>query len=561
MKVLLIVSPNFSIKMLEEEINNIKKGSCDFTKSVDWRPSPPLGILYIAGSLRKAGCDVQIYDLHRAFYICKETGYFKEKDLSNFFEDYFESVLKADKIDILGISCLFNVSSSTVKEMGIRCKNISPSIKIVIGGHYPTIMYHQFLKEGICDYVILGEAEEEFVWLANNLSDPLIDKKINKNPHIVSPKCIDNPDKKATVIKDLDSLAKPAWDLLPNVVEYIDKSINAERIGSTKHKKNVKSASVFTTRGCPMMCTFCASHGVHGRVIRAHSINYMLNHIDWLVEKYNINNLVILDDMFNFSPNRVIDFCNTLVKKYPNHFNLEFPSGMAVWLLNEEVIISLKKAGLKTITIAIESGSPYIQKHILKKNLDLSVVKEKVDLLKKHNIGVRAFYIVGFVGETLEMIENTVNFALNLNIDWSEIKVLTPLVGSEMYDLAKEKGYITGDTSEHVFGRSCVETPEFSAEDVKRVQYDANIRVNFLHNRFLIEKKYKEAESIFLGLLRRFPNHLFAQYCLWQALKGQGKIREAEEALVKLHQLSDKSENSNISLKKYKIKLPPIKEY
>jgi len=558
MKVLLTVSPNFSIKMLEEEIVNVRRGYCDFTKSVDWRPAPPLGILYIAGSLRQAGHDVQIYDLHKAFYTCRENGYFEEKELADFFEEYFNSVINKNKFDVLGISCLFNVASSTVEEMAIRCKRVSPSTKIVLGGHYPTYMYREVLESGVCDYVVLGEAEKEFVWLNNHLADPLITQKVANNPHIVDLNCVKNPDKKAAVIQDMDSLAMPAWDLLPDVNDYIVNSNIAERVGTPRSTKTVKSATVATTRGCPMRCTFCAACVVHGKKIRVHSIDYLTNHIDRLVSNYGINNLLILDDMFNFSSTRVIEFCNTISTKYGDRLSLEFPNGLAVWKLDEEVIKSLKKVGLKSMTIAVESGSQYVQKHILKKNLDLSLIKEKVKLLKKCGIGVRAAYIVGLVGETLEMMQETVQYALELNIDWSEIKIFTPLAGSELYSIAKENGYLIGDMSEHVFGRCCINTPEFGPEQVKDIQYNANIYINFLNNKHLKEKKYENAEQVFRGLLRNFPNHLFAQWGLWTALTGSGKTKQAEESLKKLYELANRSEKTRLLLQKYHIQLPQM---
>ena len=558
MKVLLVVSPNFSIKMLEEEIDNLAQGSSDFTRSVDWRPAAPLGILYIAGALRRAGHDVEIYDLHRAFYMCRGEGYLSQNGLSDFFRDYFDSILESNEIDVLGISCLFNVSSSTVEEMGLRCRLVSPSTKIVLGGHYPTSMYREVLKAGFCDYIVLGEAEEEFVWLLDHLGDQLVDEKISNNPNVVDLKGVDYPDRRAAIIGDLNGLAMPAWDLLPDAMDYITNSIDAERAGSSMEEKTVRAASIFTTRGCPMRCTFCAAHGVHGRRVRAHSIEYVMNNIDWLVNNYEINNLLIQDDMFNFTAERTIEFCEALVSKYGDRFDLEFPNGLAVWKLNEELIINLKRAGLKSITIAVESGSPYVQKHLLKKNLNLSLVKEKVELLKKHDIGVRAFYIVGFVGETMEMMQETVQFALDLDIDWSELKAFVPLAGSEMYDIAKEKGYLVGDTSEHVYGRGSIETPEFTPKQVEDVRYDANIRINFLNNSYLKRRKYANAEQTFRRLLKNFPNHLFAQHGLWRALDGQGKTDDSEEALNRLIGLSNESENNRLLLDKYQIKLPAL---
>lgn len=555
-----MVTPNYSIDMLNEDISNIKKGECDFTKSVDWRPAAPLGILYIAGSLRKAGFDVQIFDLHRAYYLRREKNYFKKNNLSNFFEDHLKSILKTKQFDVLGISCLFNVSSTTAMEIGNICKRVSPSTRVVMGGHYPTNMYHEVLNSSSCDYVILGEAEKEFVWLISHFKDSSLDQKVLDNPHIVDSKCIGVPAKKPAFIKDLDSLAMPAWDVLPENKNYIEKSVHAGRVGFASKEKKVKSAPILTTRGCPMKCTFCAAHGVHGRTVRSHSIEYIMGHIDSLVDNYDINNLLIEDDMFNYSTKRAIEFCNKLYDKYQNRFTIEFPNGIAVWKLNEELIISLRKIGLKSITIAVESGSPYVQKEILKKNMNLSDVKKKVELLKKYEIGVRVFYIVGLIGETINMMNETVQYALDLNSDWSEVKIFTPLAGSEMYNIARGKGYLDNNTSEHVYNRSCLNTPDFSSEQVKDVQYDANIRINFLNNRFLKEEKYEKAEKTFRGLLNNFPNHLFAQWGLWQALEGQEKVGESNKALNKLLEMSETSAGNRRLLKKYQIHIPVEKK-
>lgn len=551
--VMLLIPPNYSIKMLEEEIGNIKTGKSDFTRSVDWRIYAPIGVLYIAGALKRADYNVQIYDLHREFYLCRENNYFKKNNLSNFFKDYLENILKNNSVDVLGISCLFNVASSTVEEVGARCKKVSPDTKIVLGGNYPTIKYGKILEKRVCDYIILGEAEEEFVWLLNNLKNPSLDRKISENPSIVDIKSANNKNKKAAVVKNLDNLAMPAWDLLPHCEEYIAKSLHAERIGTATQKKII-SAGIMTSRGCPMQCTFCGAHPVHGRVIRTHSIDYMINHIKWLVDKYDVNHLLIEDDMFNFSPQRTIQFCEAISKKYGNRFTIEFPNGLAISNLNEEVIKHLKKIGMKNVTIAVESGNQYVQEHVLKKHLNLSAVKEKVELLKKHDIGIRAFYIIGFVGETIGMMEDTIQFALDLNIDWSEIKVFTPLVGSEMYDIAEKNGYLVGGTSEHVYGRCSIKTPEFTPKEVEDLRYDANIRVNFLNNRNLKEGKFDVAKGVFSNLLSVYPNHLFAQWGLWKALEGEGKKKESQEALEKLIDLSKSRENSSL-LKKYNIQL------
>jgi len=269
-----------------------------------------------------------------------------------------------------------------------------------------------------------------------------------------------------------------------------------------------------------------------------------VDHLKDLVERYATNHILIEDDMFNYSKPRTIELCERIVELFPDRFAVEFPNGIAVWTLTEEVVLALKKLGLKTITIAIESGNRDVQKHILKKNLNLNRIKEKVDMLKAAEIGVRGFFIVGLVGETIAQMMDTIDFAIELQLDWAEIKVFTPLFGSEMYDTAVSQQYLMGDTSEHVYGRCSVKTPDFSPEQVEKIRYDANIKINFVNNSYLRQGKYDLAEKTFKRLLARFPNHLFAQWGLWQALLGGKKGDEAQLARTQLQTLAKTAENS-----------------
>jgi len=556
MNILLVIPPNFSIKMLKEEIDNLKKGTCDFTKSVDWSIAFPIGSLYIASLLKQYDFNVEIIDIHRKFSLCRENGYFlkEEKDLFTFFEDHFSTFLNDKSIDFVGISCLFNVISTTVDTIASIIKQVHSKTKIVAGGHFPTNMYKEIMPKEHFDYIILGEAEEQMLWFAKNFYNPSLNSLIRDNPHIVDLNSYELDTKRPAMIENLDSLPAPNLNLLPYANDYIINSIDSERVGSNLDKKRLKSISIFTSRGCPMKCSFCAAHKVHGRKIRDHSVDYMINYIDSLIIKYDINNLLIQDDMFNYSKKRTLHFCNKFHSKFGERFNIEFPNGLAVWNIDEEVILSLKKIGLKSVTIAVESGSKYVQKEILKKNLNLNLVKEKVNLLKKYNIGVRAFYVIGFIGETINMMEETISFALDLNIDWSEIKIFTPLAGSEMYYIAKKNRILVEDTSEHVFGRCAISTPEFTSEMVKNIQYDGNIRVNFLNNKFLKDKRYDEAEQTFKGLIKKFPNHFFAHWGLWTALNAQGKSKLADDELYKLKKLSS-IEGNKCLINKYNINI------
>ena len=114
------------------------------------------------------------------------------------------------------------------------------------------------------------------------------------------------------------------------------------------------------------------------------------------------------------------------------------------------------------------------------------------------------FFIVGYIGETLQQMEETVRFAQSIDVDWAEMKVFTPIVGSDMYEQAINNGYLDpGDPyfEEHVYNRSNIGTDEFTAKQVKDVQYNGNIRVNFLNNRDLRKGNYVQAEQTFGKLM------------------------------------------------------------
>lgn len=547
-KVLLAVPPNYSLSIMEEEIRCLRgETRRHFSRALDWRCSAPLGGLFLAASARKAGHEVRILDLHREFGVCRSQGYFGGRSLADFFSERFGGVLSGEGYDFVGISCLFNVNSTTVSEMCRTVRAVSPGTAIVLGGNVPTNMPEEVIRNSPCDYLILGEGEEDFAWLLDHAGGKDFSGSLGERPAVMDAHGPLTAGKRPRYLEDLDSLPMPAWDLLPFAAEYVEGSLHAERMGSSSAAQAIKAAGIMTTRGCPMRCSFCAAHGTHGRRIRSHSLQYVMRHVEELVEMFGINRLLIEDDMFNHDAERTIGFCRMIWERYGARFTVEFPNGLAIWNLREDVVDWLAKIGMRTATVAIESGNAHVQKHILRKNLDLGMIRAKVAMLKERGISVRGFFIVGFVGETLEMMRDTVDFALELELDWAEIKAFTPLMGSEMYTLAREMGVVLDDTSEHVYGRCSMNTPDFTAGQVDELRYDANIRVNFLNNTNLRKGNFAACEKTFAGILRVYPEHLFAQWGLWQALERQGRKKEADAALSRLRELR-RSDPANAGL-------------
>jgi hypothetical protein len=128
-------------------------------------------------------------------------------------------------------------------------------------------------------------------------------------------------------------------------------------------------------------------------------------------------------------------------------FEMQLPSALRVNDLDDDVIDALVETGLRIATLAIESGDDYVQKHIIRKNVDLTKAVHAVRRLKDLGIVVRCYFILGFPGETKEQMRQTVDYARGLGADWCNFIIATPLIGSVMYDQFVEMGCIP----EHFF--------------------------------------------------------------------------------------------------------------
>ncbi len=541
---------NKNLKTLNEK----KKGN-DFGKSLNLFYSHPLGILYLAGVARTCGFNVEILDLHKNFCEMIWNKNIKHESIQNFLYDNIkEKILRHNPV-LVSISCLFSMASEVAHDVAAFVKKIDTNSKVLMGGGYPTNSTKETLWDQNVDIVIVGEGEHAFKEIICSL-DEYSPENYFHNPAIATRKSLDKKIKPVgDKIQDLDNLPYPAWDLFDKPMSYITGS-NRTRSYDLKEKRCV---SLYTSRGCPFYCTFCASHTIHGRKLRLHSLEHIFAEIDKLVKDYNINLLLIEDDIFNFNRQRTIEFCKGLIDRWGSRFEIEFPNGIYIPTLNDEVVQWLSRAGVKDVHIAVESGHQYTLTNIVKKGgLTLEKIKEAVNVLNKYDIIIRNFFIIGFPGETKEMIRKSLQFAADLNSDWTCIFIATPIHGSDLHRMAHEEGYLNNGKNSNSklenthYLRAGIETEDFTAKELEELQYDANLHINFINNRNLINKRYDRAEVIYGDLIRLYPEHLFANYCYWQSLVGQNKLEDSKIIENRLRVLLKNSINIKY-VKKYNL--------
>jgi len=161
---------------------------------------------------------------------------------------------------------------------------------------------------------------------------------------------------------------------------------------------------------------------------------------------------------------------------------------------------------------------------LMHKPVDLKKLPALVQVIRKHKIDVRAFFMLGFPGETKEDMKRTIDYARRLELDWAYFTIFSPLPKTEMYRVCLEKGYIKEGDFDPIrsFNRSIVHTPEFTPEDINQIREEAIIDICFRNNPNLRKYDVDTAIENFSSVVRRYPHFDFANFYLAEAYMKKG---------------------------------------
>lgn len=367
---------------------------------------PPLGIAYIAAVLRKHGIECKIIDANVL-------------RLST--EEILDQIVRFNP-DLVGISLsLFVVKAG--KELCAAIKE-SRDISVCFGGVYASSHYQALLQDTRADYVIIGEGEYSLL----ELCDGKVISGIDGLAYLSNGQIVTNAPR--ALIDDLDILPHPAYDLLPPFSAY-----------KSRIRKS-PMAAIITSRGCPFNCGFCNSN-IFGKKFRARSPENVISEIDFLVRKFKIKQIDILDDNFTLNIPRAEKILDLVIdNKYDLVVNLQ--NGVRADRVTLPLIKKMKKAGVFKVGIGVESGNAEVLKKIAK-GLDLEKVKTANAWFKSERISTSAFFMLGLPYDTEETIEQTIQFAVDLDPDIANFSVYVPIPETRMFDELSEAGLIDHD--------------------------------------------------------------------------------------------------------------------
>ena len=373
-------------------------------------PYPPLGTIYAAALLREHGHEVRLHDVmfaEGAADIRSLLGSF-EPDLLVVYDDGFNYLTKM---------CLTNMRHAAweMQEMAREA-----GCKVVVCSSDSTDHHPDYLAHG-ADAVILGEGEMGLLDLVNAFEAG--DASLAAIPGIAYleegavAKTAPRP-----VMRDLDSLPPPAWDLV-EIAPYKE--------AWARH--GYFSINMATTRGCPYKCNWCAKP-IYGNRYNSHSPAAKAEELAYLVREFGAEHVWFCDDIFGLKPGWVQSFADEVeARGLRVRFKIQSRADL---LLKDDTVLALARAGCEEVWLGAESGSQKIL-DAMDKGITVEQIHESRAKLREHGIRTAFFLQFGYLGETQEDIAATFEMLAVAMPDDIGVSVSYPLPGTPFFERVK----------------------------------------------------------------------------------------------------------------------------
>jgi len=512
-KILLISPPQFQTSFIDLEILKNKR----------YFNYPPYGLGLLRKSLVKKGYDVKILDLNFELLALSNTFMADTKKLNSYMTQHeikpsfnknylnyeydeksfklsdnntiqaipienlmlpkLDEILKKFKPDVAGITCMFTMTHKRMLRIAQRIKNLYNNTVVFVGGVHPTASAELILKEEkSIDFISLYEGDQSFPQLIDYINKKNNDIKSVRQTGIL----INNK------YNQTDGRIAPAGNNVNFKPEYGDLEIksysNFGEIGAYRFwwKKNTIASTILSNRGCRARCSFCSVRNFNGKGVRGRSLESVVDELQFLKEYHGVNHVMWLDDDLLFDRERTIGMFNEMVKRNLN-ITWDASNGIIASALKDEVLDAAAASGCIGMHFGIESGSDKVLREVHKPSGKKHYLALEHKLRKYPQIFTKGFLMVGFPNETLAQIKETIDMAVQINLDWYTIQIVHPLPKTEMHTQMVQMGEITEDEV-----------------DAEKLNYGN--RTGKLKEREDKEKKNaKEFNDIFIGNLDRVP--------------------------------------------------------
>ena len=358
----------------------------------------PLGLAYVAASLRRARHEVRVVDLglqpDPVGKFLNEIGGFRPQGI--------------------GISLMFTAEYPAARSILARASAALEDIPVVAGGTHAVVDAKEVLRESRVDVVVRAEGE---------IVSPQLFHVLETGEHLASVPGIaylGNGDAFVTTEPpeghvDLDTVDRPAYDLF-EIDRYYD------------NVRGHRALPMMTSRGCPFKCAFCYRGPAAGKSVRYMSVVRVIDELRHMSREYDVRGFMFTDDTFTLNRDRVAGLCEAIQAA---HLRVSWLCMTRVDLVDEEILRSMKSAGCVGITFGLESGSQRVLDQ-MDKGFTLDQAKRALAACRKVGIGTNAYFMLGTPWETPDSLAQTIAFSKKLKASSSLFLAATPYPGTRM---------------------------------------------------------------------------------------------------------------------------------
>jgi len=226
-------------------------------------------------------------------------------------------------------------------------------------------------------------------------------------------------------------LESPKWDLLP-----MDK-YRAHNWHSWSNDCEAQPYGVlYTSISCPFKCEFCTIHQFYGKNYEQRLLKDIFADIDELA-RLGIKNIKMMDELFIFNTKRAIEICDYIIEK---GYDFNIWAYARIDIMNSPLLKKLKQAGINWLAFGIETGNDNIRLNVLKGKFDNKKIKEVIKMTKDAGINVLGNYMLGFWEDSKETLQDTLDLALELQCEYSNIYCVVAYPDSALYDKMEKEG-------------------------------------------------------------------------------------------------------------------------
>lgn len=357
---------------------------------------PPLSLLMVSAVLKKAGLEVELLDAAA-----------EGIDL----EESKKRVQGYDFLIMLTSTMTLNEDAQVLYEL----KKSNEKLKtIVFGGHVTAEPKSSLERRGV-DIVVRREGEyiiRDFLLAVKNNQNWKQCKGIS---FMDGDQYVENDD--YPWISNLDELPIPDRTVLPKDIHYYNPIV-----------KRMPYTTMFTTRGCPGLCTFCSSPTFYGRKIRAMSAERVMQEIRECV-RLGYKEIFFRDEIFTAFKERVIEVCDTIIKE---KIDITWICSARINSVDKEMMQKMKQAGCHMLRLGVESGVQEILNNVKK---GITIEQTKQVMTEAHDVGLdtHAHMMIGIPGETRATIEQTIEFVKEIDPTIVTFGILTPYPGTPLF--------------------------------------------------------------------------------------------------------------------------------